>query len=95
MLNGRPTDSNNSTPDKTEKSGNSFLTEKLELDETILISNSGLVLTSPFLPFFFKGLGLVENTQFVSKAAQNRAALLLQSLLDDSFSYKESDLMLN
>lgn len=73
----------------------SFFREKLDLDETILISNSGLVLTAPFLPFLFKGLGLIENKQFVSPESQNRAVLLLQALVDDSFSYEESDLLLN
>ena len=95
MLNGRLTDSNNATSDQVEKTKNVFSSEKLELDETILISNCGLVLTAPFLPFFFEELGLVEKKQFVSKASQNRAALLLQLLVEDSFSYKESDLMLN
>jgi hypothetical protein len=69
--------------------------EKLVLDETIPVSNAGLVLAAPFLPYFFKGLGLVENKQFVSPEAQNRGVLLLQALLDDSFSYEESDLVLN
>lgn len=69
--------------------------EKLVLDETIPVSNAGLVLAAPFLPYFFKGLGLVENKQFLSPEAQNRGALLLQALLDDSFSYEESDLVLN
>lgn len=67
----------------------------LKLDETFPISNSGLVLAAPFLPYFFKGLGLVEHKEFVSKAAQNRGVLLLQALLDDSFFYEESDLLLN
>jgi hypothetical protein len=70
-------------------------TERLKLDETFPISNSGLVLVAPFLPYFFKGLGLVENKEFVSKAAQNRGVLLLQALLDDSYFYEESDLLLN
>jgi hypothetical protein len=69
--------------------------EKLVLDETIPVSNAGLVLLAPFLPYFFRGLGLVESKQFVSPEAQNRGALLLQALLDDSFSYNESDLILN
>lgn len=71
------------------------LFEKLELEETFPISNSGLVLAAPFLPYFFKGLGLVENKSFVSKEAQNRGALLIQALLDDSYFYEESDLLLN
>jgi len=69
--------------------------EKLELDETFPISNSGLVLAAPFLPYFFKGLGLVENKEFVSPEAQNRGVLLIQALLDDSYFYEESDLLLN
>lgn len=71
------------------------LSEKLELDETFPISNSGLVLAAPFLPYFFKGLGLVENKEFISKEAQNRGVLLIQALLDESYSYEESDLLLN
>lgn len=81
--------------EKGKKSDQGFKVEKMNLDETILISNSGLVLTAPFLPFFFKGLGLVENKQFVSKEAQNRAVLLLQALIDEEYSYDESDLILN
>ncbi len=83
-------------PNKTSrKSADTSSSEKLMLDETIPVSNAGLVLAAPFLPYFFKGLGLVENKQFVSPEAQNRGALLLQALLDDSFSYEESDLVLN
>lgn len=67
----------------------------LETDETYPIFNAGLVLTAPFLPYFFRGLGLVENKEFVSKEAQQRAPLLIQALLDESFSYEESDLLLN
>lgn len=69
--------------------------EKLQLDETFPISNCGLVLAAPFLTYFFKGLGLVENKEFISKETQNRGVLLLQALLDDSYHYEESDLLLN
>lgn len=75
--------------------GKKTLFGKLELEETFPISNSGLVLAAPFLPYFFKGLGLVENKEFVSKGAQNRGALLLQALFDDSYFYEESELLLN
>lgn len=88
-------ESQSSKPDSIKKASQTFHSEKLVLDETILISNSGLVLTSPFLPFFFKGLGLIENKQFVSPESQNRAVLLLQALLDDSYEYEESDMLLN
>ncbi|HSF55307.1 MAG TPA: contractile injection system tape measure protein, partial [Algoriphagus sp.] len=88
-------ESKSSISDSIKKASQTSPSEKLDLDETILISNSGLVLTAPFLPFFFKGLGLVENKQFVSPESQNRAVLLLQALLDDSYEYEESDLLLN
>lgn len=67
----------------------------LDKDETVLIANAGLVLTAPFLPYFFRGLGLVDKTGFVSTEAQHRAALLIQALLDESHEYEESDLLLN
>jgi hypothetical protein len=70
-------------------------TKRLEMEETFPISNSGLVLCAPFLPYFFKGLGLVENKEFISKETQNRAALLIQGLLDERFVFEESDLLLN
>jgi hypothetical protein len=53
------------------------------------------VLAAPYLPYFFKGLGLVENKEFISKEAQNRGVLLIQALLDESHAYEESDLLLN
>lgn len=90
-----PDESKFSDTDATKKSSQPSPSEKLSLDETILISNSGLVLAAPFLPFFFKGLGLVENKEFKSPEMKNRAVLLLQALLDDSYSYEESDLLLN
>lgn len=77
------------------KVSQTFTQEKLGMDETFPISNAGLVLVAPFLPFFFKGLGLVENKQFVSQESQNRAVLLIQALLDDAYAYEESDLLLN
>ncbi len=69
--------------------------QELNADETFPVFNAGLVLTAPFLPYFFRGLGLVEKNEFVSAQAQHRAALLIQSLLDDSFVFEESDLLLN
>ncbi|SHO62234.1 contractile injection system tape measure protein [Algoriphagus zhangzhouensis] len=69
--------------------------DQLEQDETFPISNAGLVLTAPFLPYFFEGLNLTKEKEFASDGAQNRAALLLQSLLDESNQFEESDLLLN
>ncbi|OOG70725.1 contractile injection system tape measure protein [Algoriphagus sp. A40] len=95
LVNANSVESKSSTSDSIKKATQTLPSEKLTLDETILISNSGLVLTAPFLPFFFKGLGLVEKKQFVSPESQNRAVLLLQALVNDSFEYEESDLLLN
>jgi hypothetical protein len=67
----------------------------LNMDETYPILNAGLVLTAPFLPYFFIGLGLVENKKFVSNTAQNRAALLIQALLNEQDTFEESELLLN
>ena len=67
----------------------------LDLEETYPILNAGLVLVAPFLPYFFKGLGLLENKKFVSQEAQNRAALLLQCLLEKEEAFEESELLLN
>lgn len=69
--------------------------DQLDEDVTFPISNAGLVLTAPFLPYFFEGLNLTKEKEFVSDKAQNRAALLLQSLLDESNQFEESDLLLN
>lgn len=93
LKNGSATEKLSSKEDLQKRRNSS--TEKSQLDETFPISNSGLVLAAPFLPYFFKGLGLVENKEFVSAEAQNRGALLIQALLDDSHYYEESDLMLN
>ena len=40
-------------------------THDLKAEETFPISNAGLVLAAPFLPYFFRGLGLVEKKEFV------------------------------
>lgn len=68
---------------------------ELEKDESIPISNAGLILTGAFLPHFFKDLGLVDHKNFVSESAQNRAALILEYLLKKEEKFEESELLLN
>lgn len=46
-------------------------------EEVIYIQNAGLILLHPFLPAYFRELGLVEKGQFKGKEAQKRAILLL------------------
>ena len=80
---------------KKKKQGIQAKPVDLKQDESILISNAGLILTASFLPHFFRDLGLVLKKDFTSEEAQNRAVLLLQSLLGDEGPYEESDLILN
>ena len=42
-----------------------------------VVSTAGLILLHPFLPYFFKGLGLWQDGQFVGPTAQSQAIRLL------------------
>lgn len=49
--------------------------------DEIYVGNAGMVLVYPFLPRFFKKLGLLEEGQWQSDEAQARAVLLLQAMV--------------
>lgn len=51
-----------------------------EFNETIYISNAGLVILAPFLPRFFQQLGRMEDGSFITAADAERAVHLLQYL---------------
>jgi hypothetical protein len=61
----------------------------------IYIHNAGLVLLHPLLPHFFVRTGLTEKNQFIDRAAQHRAAHLLQFLVDGREEHPEQELVLN
>ncbi len=64
-------------------------------DEDIYIQNAGLVMLHPFLAPLFTHLNLLEKGKFVNEAAQMKAVLLSQYLVDDSTETEEHQLVLN
>lgn len=71
------------------------LLDQKEKNQSFEIPNAGLVILTPFLPHFFKGLGLVKEKEFINEEAQNRALLLTQYLVDQKTSFDEIDLLLS
>lgn len=66
-----------------------------ELAEGIYIDNAGLVLLWPYLPRFFKQLGFLEDGDFPTADARERAVLLLQYLAGGETEFSENRLALN
>jgi len=69
--------------------------KELELKETLVIHNSGLVLVAAFLPRFFENLGLVKENKFTSSSHKMKGILLLQEIVGSEVSKDESELVLN
>ena len=64
--------------------------------EKININNAGLVLLHPYLPFLFKELKLIdESKNFIDVAAQQKAILYLQFLINNKRNQQEHLLVLN
>ena len=63
--------------------------------DEIYIRNAGLILLWPFLNRFFVKIGLVQNNIFINIISTQRAALLLQYLIDNSTEIPEHTLPLN
>ncbi len=51
--------------------------------DTYYINNGGLLITAPFLIYLFRGIGYIENDEFISPQHQKQAAVLLHSLSGD------------
>ncbi|TAM96935.1 MAG: hypothetical protein EPN39_12545 [Chitinophagaceae bacterium] len=64
-------------------------------EDTIYISNAGLVLFHPFLSTYFNRLGLMEKGKFVNEEAIIRGVYLLQFLVDGKEQHPEHELVLN
>lgn len=64
-------------------------------EDSFYIANAGLVLLAPYLGNFFETLGLIENKQFKSETAQQRAIHLLQFLAQGTWDNPEYELVLN
>lgn len=69
--------------------------EYIESHRRIIIGNSGLVLTWPFLTMLFTRLGLIEGNRFKDETSQNRAVYLLQYLAFGETEFPEYSLVLN
>ena len=65
------------------------------MDNSISVQNAGLVLLNNYFQVLFERLGLVENSQFISEAAQNDAVRYLQFLATGQENMEESFLPLN
>ncbi|NEP32628.1 MAG: hypothetical protein F6K38_14465 [Moorea sp. SIO3B2] len=63
--------------------------------DEIYIYNAGLILIWPFLTRFFVKIGLVQDKIFINTISAERAALLLQYLVDHSTEIPEHSLPLN
>ncbi|WP_366510754.1 contractile injection system tape measure protein [Moorena sp. SIO3F7] len=63
--------------------------------DEIYIYNAGLILLWPFLNRFFVKIGLVQDKIFINTISAERAALLLQYLVDNSTEIPEHSLPLN
>ncbi|HTI61068.1 contractile injection system tape measure protein [Mucilaginibacter sp.] len=65
-------------------------------EDKISITNAGLILLHPYLPFMFRELGWVdEGKNFIDQKAQQKAILFLQFLINGKSSQAEHLLVLN
>ncbi len=67
----------------------------LPTGEDIAITNAGLVILHPFLKYFFEGLGLMANDQFVDDHSANKGIHLLQYCANGMSDTPEEQLLLN
>jgi hypothetical protein len=64
--------------------------------ESIYIRNAGLVILHPFLPLFFKHIGLTDdNNHFTDEASHQKAVLISQYLVSTEVNISEELLVLN
>ncbi len=63
-----------------ERARRAPLAELLDPEEALAVDDAGLVLLAPFLPSYFANLALVEEGDFPSETARERAVLLLRYL---------------
>jgi hypothetical protein len=66
-----------------------------DANEAIHVANAGMVLIAPYLPRLFDSLGMTQDRRFTSPAAAERAAHLLQFVVDGTGGAPEPVLVLN
>lgn len=83
----------------TEQTGSIILEEqsaiKTDNEETIYISNAGLILLHPFLTILFEQLKLTSDNEWIDNDAQLKAILILEYLVTGKDKHEEFDLVLN
>jgi hypothetical protein len=73
-----------------------WMEEAAARENEYFVKNAGLIILAPYLPSFFKSLSLMQENQFVSPEAQQRAVCLLQYLsTGNETSFEEHDMLLN
>jgi len=65
------------------------------MEDSLYINNAGLVILAPYLPRYFKMLGMLENDIFPDPETAARAVLLLQYLATGKTEAPEHELVLN
>ncbi|MCI4668286.1 MAG: contractile injection system tape measure protein [Bacteroidia bacterium] len=65
------------------------------IGESLYINNAGLVLLTPYIKLLFERLGLLENNEFTSKEASEKAVGVLQFLVSGELITEEHELTLN
>lgn len=63
--------------------------------EEFFVDNAGQVLAAPYLPRLFTMLGLIKDGIFINRSAAERAAHLLQFMVNEQFASPEYQLLLN
>jgi len=63
--------------------------------EGIFIQNAGLVITSSYFPMLFERLGLLSDSEFTNRSAQEDAVYFLQYLATGGLGVAERELVLN
>ena len=71
------------------------LSSEAEVTEEIYISNAGQVLAAPYLPRLFSALNLMKDGDFVDRSSAERAAHLLQFMVNAQTQSPEYQLLLN
>ncbi|MEO5642818.1 MAG: contractile injection system tape measure protein [Bacteroidia bacterium] len=66
----------------TVKKNEEYFPEAPDIEEGVYIKNAGLVILAPYLPGFFRNLGLVEGKEFINEEAKWKAVHILQWLAE-------------
>ncbi len=92
---GTPSANFQETQQDVDNTENNSQTQTLTHNETIFVSNAGVILLHPYLHHFFKALGYQDEEGWIDDNAPQNAALALQYLITKEERFPEYSLMLN